>query len=104
VVTVTEVAQPHRVDTSGWQFAAATRASLDAYGRDMIHIGSGGSIPFVAEFAAAFPSAAILITSAGADIDSRAHGTDESVRLAEFERACLAEALLLAKLDRESEN
>ncbi|MPZ84873.1 MAG: M20/M25/M40 family metallo-hydrolase [Actinophytocola sp.] len=103
-VTVTEVAQPHCVDTSGWQFAAAGRAYRNAYGRDVIHIGSGGSIPFVGEFAAAFPSAAILITSAGADNDSRAHGADESVHLAEFERACLAEALLLAELGRKSEN
>jgi cysteinylglycine-S-conjugate dipeptidase len=63
-----------------------------------VHIGSGGSIPFVAEFASAFPAAAILVTSAGADNDSRAHGPDESVHLAEFERACLAEAFLLTEL------
>jgi acetylornithine deacetylase/succinyl-diaminopimelate desuccinylase-like protein len=79
-------------------FEVAERAYRKAYGRDVVHIGSGGSIPFVAEFASAFPTAAILVTSAGADNDSRAHGPDESVNLAEFDRACLAEALLLTEL------
>ncbi|MFD8497330.1 M20/M25/M40 family metallo-hydrolase [Amycolatopsis sp. NPDC059657] len=101
-VTVTEIAQPHAVDTSGPAFAAARRAYRDAYGNDVVHIGSGGSIPFVAEFATAFPSAAILITSAGADNEANAHGANESVHLAEFERACHAEALLLTELARQA--
>jgi cysteinylglycine-S-conjugate dipeptidase len=100
-VTVTETGQPHHVDTTGRQITAAKRAYRNAYGKDAVHIGSGGSIPFVAEFAAAFPSAAILITSAGGDMHSNAHGANESVHLAEFERACLAEALLLEELDHE---
>ena len=32
------------------------------------------------------------------DPDTRAHGTNEGLHLAEFERACLTEVLLLAKL------
>jgi hypothetical protein len=32
------------------------------------------------------------------DQDSRAHGANESLHLDEWRRACLAEALLLAKL------
>jgi hypothetical protein len=32
------------------------------------------------------------------DPDTRAHGANEGLHLAEFERVCLAEALLLAKL------
>ena len=32
------------------------------------------------------------------DLDTRAHGANEGLHLAEFERVCLAEALLLAKL------
>lgn len=99
-VTTGEVSRPHRTDVSHRLFEVAERAYRTAYGRDVVHIGSGGSIPFVAEFAAAFPEAAILVTSAGADNDSRTHGPDESVHLAEFERACLAEALLLAELGR----
>ena len=86
------------VDAQGPTFDAARAAFREAYGRDTVEIGVGGSIPFVAEFADAFPDAAILVTSAGADPDCRAHGPDESLHLADFERACLAEALLLAKL------
>jgi hypothetical protein len=32
------------------------------------------------------------------DPDTRAHGANEGLHLAEFERACVAEALLLARL------
>jgi acetylornithine deacetylase/succinyl-diaminopimelate desuccinylase-like protein len=99
-VTVVEgdAGQPFAVHAQGPAFDAARAAFREAYGRDTIDIGVGGSIPFVAEFADAFPDAAILVTSAGADPDCRAHGPDESLHLADFERACLAEALLLAKL------
>ena len=51
----------------------------------------------VAQFARAFPDAAILVTGVE-DPDTRAHGIDESLHLGEFERVCIAEALLLQKL------
>jgi Acetylornithine deacetylase/Succinyl-diaminopimelate desuccinylase and related deacylases len=60
-------------------------------------IGVGGSIPFVAPFAETLPDAEILITGVE-DPDTRAHGENESLHLAMFERACLAEALLLRRL------
>ena len=59
--------------------------------------GIGGSIPFIAEFAERFPGAAILVTGVE-DPDTRAHGANESLHLGEFERACLAEALLLDRI------
>jgi acetylornithine deacetylase/succinyl-diaminopimelate desuccinylase-like protein len=93
-----DVGQPFTVDADGPAFDAARAAFRQAYGREAVDIGVGGSIPFVAAFADAFPEAAILVTSAGADPDCRAHGPDESLHLGDFERACLAEALLLAKL------
>ena len=93
-----QVGQPSAIDATGPAFEVARAAFREAYGHDAVDIGIGGSIPFVAEFAAAFPDAAILVTSAGADPDCRAHGPDESLHLGDFERACLAEALLLAKL------
>jgi cysteinylglycine-S-conjugate dipeptidase len=68
---------------------------------DGVELHGTGSIPFVAEFATAFPTAAILVTSAGADTDSNPHGANESVHLTEFERACHAEALLLCELSRD---
>jgi cysteinylglycine-S-conjugate dipeptidase len=93
-----DAGQPYAIQARGPAFEAARAAFRQAYGREAVDIGVGGSIPFVAEFARAFPEAAILVTSAGAGPDCRAHGPDENLDLADFQRACLAEALLLAKL------
>ncbi len=99
-MTDSDVGDPYAIDPSGPAFDAARTAYQTAYGKEVVEIGSGGTIPFVAQFADAFPDAAILVVSAGADPDCRAHGTDESLHLAEFERACVAETLLLAELAR----
>jgi acetylornithine deacetylase/succinyl-diaminopimelate desuccinylase-like protein len=90
--------QPFAVETKGPAFEAARWAYGEAYGAGVVEMGLGGTIPFVSAFAEAFAGASILITSAGADPDCRAHGVDESLHLGEFERACLAEALLLERL------
>ncbi len=97
-VTPSDLGQPYAIDAQGPAFDAVRSAYGRAYGQPMIDIGGGGSIPFVAEFADAFPDASILIVSAGADPDCRAHGPDESLHLGDFENACLAETLLLAEL------
>ena len=60
-------------------------------------MGVGGSIPFIAEFLEAFPEASVLVTGVE-DPDTRAHGANEGLHLAEFERVVLAEALLLRNL------
>ena len=60
-------------------------------------MGVGGSIPFIAEFLDAFPRASVLVTGVE-DPDTRAHGANEGLHLAEFERVVLAETLLLARL------
>ena len=76
----------------------AARASFrDAWGVEPVDMGVGGSIPFVAAFAERFPDAALLITGVE-DPDSRAHGANESLHLDEWERACVAEAILLARI------
>ena len=59
----------------------------------------GGSIPFIAAFREAYPDAAVLVTGVE-DPDTRAHGANEGLHLAEFERACRAETLLLHHLGR----
>jgi len=93
-----EAGPPYAIQARGAAFEAARTAFGQAFGADLIEAGNGGSIPFVAAFAEAYPAAAILVTSAGADPDSRAHGADESLHLGDFERACLAETLLLTEL------
>ncbi|MEI2764176.1 MAG: dipeptidase [Dermatophilaceae bacterium] len=86
-------------DTTGPIYDQARAALADAWGVAPVHMGVGGSIPFVAAFARRFPEAAILVTGVE-DPDSRAHGADESLDLGEWERACVAEAVLLARLGR----
>jgi cysteinylglycine-S-conjugate dipeptidase len=83
--------------TDGPAYAAARAALAEAWGADPVEIGVGGSISFVTTMAEAFPDAEILITGVE-DPDTRAHGANESLHLGEFERACLAEALLLQSL------
>ena len=90
-------AGPYTARTGGPAYEAARSAFADAWGRPVVEIGVGGSIQFVAAFAAALPDAEILITGVE-DPDTRAHGANESLHLAMFERACVAEALLLHRL------
>jgi acetylornithine deacetylase/succinyl-diaminopimelate desuccinylase-like protein len=78
-------------------FAAARTAFERAWGTPPVDIGVGGSIAFVTALRARQPDAQIVITGVE-DPDSRAHGTDESLHLDTFRRACLAEALLLTQL------
>lgn len=99
-VTVTrgELGEPYRTDAAGPAYDAARDAFRTAWdGTEPVDMGIGGSIPFIAEFAEAYPKAAILVTGVE-DPDSRAHGANESLHLGEWRRACLAEALLLARL------
>ncbi|KAE8764440.1 dipeptidase [Georgenia thermotolerans] len=79
------------------EMRSARWAFHQAWGREPVDIGVGGSIPFISELQEVFPEAKILVTGVE-DPDSRAHSEDESVHLGELEKVVLAEALLLAKL------
>jgi acetylornithine deacetylase/succinyl-diaminopimelate desuccinylase-like protein len=96
-VTAGGVVAPYSARTSGPAYAAAREVFATAWGRPPVEIGVGGSIGFLAPFADAFPDAEVLVTGVE-DPDTRAHAPDESLHLAEFERACFAEALLLERL------
>ncbi|WP_018348195.1 dipeptidase [Longispora albida] len=97
-VTLDHSGNPCVIDPSGPGYEAARDALRAAWdGAEPVNIGIGGSIPFIATFQAAFPEATILVTGIE-DPDSRAHGPNESLHLAEFAKACLAEALLLSNL------
>jgi acetylornithine deacetylase/succinyl-diaminopimelate desuccinylase-like protein len=99
-VTVTPgagTAEPFSLQSTGPVYDAARRSFGQAYGNEVVESGIGGSIPFIAEFARTFPGATVLVTGVG-DPASRWHGIDESLDLAMFGRAVLAEALLLAEL------
>ncbi|KWX57389.1 dipeptidase [Mycobacterium sp. NAZ190054] len=100
-VTVTpgDLGEPYEIDATGPVYDAARSAFRDAWGHDAVDTGVGGSIPFIAEFAAAFPDAKVLVTGVE-DPDTQAHGINESLHLGVLERAATAEALLLARLGR----
>jgi acetylornithine deacetylase/succinyl-diaminopimelate desuccinylase-like protein len=92
-----EFAAPYAVPTGGPAYQAARWALEQAWGRPAVDTGTGGSIPFVTAYAGAVPGAEILITGVE-DPDTRAHGANESLHLLTFERAAIAEALLLQRL------
>jgi acetylornithine deacetylase/succinyl-diaminopimelate desuccinylase-like protein len=96
-VTLDERGAGFAAAADGPVYDEARAAFADAWGTPPVDVGVGGSIPFVAAFAEQFPDAAILVTGVE-DPDSRAHGANESLHLEEFEKVCLAEALLLARL------
>jgi len=103
-VTVTpgDMGQPYAIDASGPVYDAARAAFRQAWGNEPVDTGVGGSIPFIAEFAAAFPSAKILVTGVE-DPRTQAHSINESLHLGVLERAATAEALLLRNLGSNGE-
>ena len=103
-VTVTPGAQGEAfaLETEGTAADAFREGFREAWGTEGVSIGVGGSIPFVAAFADAYPDAAILLTGV---IDPAAgmHAPNESVHLDEFRKAALAEAVALRLLAQREE-
>ena len=96
--TVVDTGEPTAIDATGPAYEAARAAFAEAWdGTAPVDMGVGGSIPFIAEFLEAFPEASVLVTGVE-DPDTRAHGANEGLHLAEFEKVVLAEAYLLRNL------
>ena len=96
--TVVDTGEATQIDATGPAYDAARAAFTEAWdGTEPVDMGVGGSIPFIAEFLEAFPEASVLVTGVE-DPDTRAHGANEGLHLAEFEKVVLAEALLLRNL------
>jgi acetylornithine deacetylase/succinyl-diaminopimelate desuccinylase-like protein len=93
-----EVGRGYSTSTAGAHFDAARDAMCEAWaGRAPVETGMGGSVPIVAELASRYPDASIVISGVE-DPDTRAHGIDESLHLAEFERVVHAEIALIGNL------
>lgn len=88
---------PSTISLADERAAAACAAFREAFGVEPVEMGCGGSIPIVAEFADRNPGALVLVTAV-TDPNSRMHGIDESLDLADLGKAALAETLLLSKL------
>ena len=96
--TVVDTGEATQIDATGPAYDVARAAFKEAWGGVApVDMGVGGSIPFIAEFLDAFPAASVLVTGVE-DPDTRAHGANEGLHLAEFENVCVAEALLLRDL------
>lgn len=93
----TELGPAFSADLSGAAATAEMWALGEAWGVPAVHMGTGGSIPFVADLTELFPEAEILITGIE-DPDTRAHSANESLHLGDFDHAVTAEALLLTAL------
>jgi acetylornithine deacetylase/succinyl-diaminopimelate desuccinylase-like protein len=93
----TETGPAFSADLAGNAAQIEMWALGEAWGTPAVYMGTGGSIPFVADLTAHFPQAQILITGVE-DPDTRAHSANESLHLGDFDRAVEAEALLLAGL------
>ncbi len=96
-VEANEAGMGYIVDTNTPAYHAASTALADAYGRDVVDMGSGGSIPLVPMLAETFPGIAVLIWGA-MDERSHIHSVNESVDLSEIERIALAEAMFIQNL------
>jgi len=96
--TVVDTGEAIAIDATGPAYDIAREAFTQAWdGVAPVDMGVGGSIPFIELFLRTFPDASVLVTGVE-DPDTRAHGANEGLHLAEFERVCLAETLLLANL------
>jgi cysteinylglycine-S-conjugate dipeptidase len=84
-------------EPKGEAFAAADRAYERAWGRPLLPIGIGGSIPFVAMFGRRYSNLPLILNGV-LDPKSGAHGPDESLHLGIFEKAILANIELLYEL------
>jgi acetylornithine deacetylase/succinyl-diaminopimelate desuccinylase-like protein len=92
-----EAGRGYLVDTDNHAYRAARQALAEAYGREPIDMGSGGSIPLVPMLADTFPGIAVLMWGA-MDERSNIHSVNESVDLGEIERIALAETLFIRNL------
>ena len=87
---------PFRAETDGPAYAAMRAAMQEAYGREPVLLGQGGSIPLCNVFAETFPGAELILMGVEEPL-ALIHAPNESVDPGEIERLALAEALFLQR-------
>jgi cysteinylglycine-S-conjugate dipeptidase len=90
---------PFRAETSGPAYEAMRSAMREAYGRDMVLLGQGGSIPLCNVFADTYPDAELILMGVEEPL-CLIHAPNESVDPREIERLAIAEALFLQRYAR----
>ncbi|GGR13818.1 hypothetical protein GCM10010497_14980 [Streptomyces cinereoruber] len=94
-VEVESAGRPFRARTDGPAYRALATAFREAYGKDMVRAGQGGSIPLCGVLATHFPDAEIALIGVE-EPGCLIHAPDESVDPSEIERMALTEALFLS--------
>lgn len=88
--------KPWRAHIQGPLYDAAVAALADAFGRDVVFAGEGGSIPIVPEFESVLGAPALLM---GFGLPGEnAHAPDEWMSVQNFEKGVLASARLLEEI------
>ncbi|MBR5950656.1 MAG: dipeptidase [Actinomycetaceae bacterium] len=97
-VEIEEAGPSFRGDTSFPAAQLMREALEEAYGHEVVDIGVGGSIPFIADFQNLFPDAEVLVTGVS-DPDARLHANNESLYLPDWRAGILSEALFISRLE-----
>jgi acetylornithine deacetylase/succinyl-diaminopimelate desuccinylase-like protein len=84
-------------EPKGPAFEAADRAYEKAWGKKLLQIGVGGSIPFVALFGRRFGDLPLILNGV-MDPETGAHGPNESMHLGVFKKAILANVHLMDEI------
>src|SRR5918997_5649559 len=82
---------PFRATTDGWAHRAMAAAMQSVYGRPVVELGQGGSIPLCGVFAATYPRAEITLVGVEEPLTA-IHAPNESVDPNEIADLALAEA------------
>jgi acetylornithine deacetylase/succinyl-diaminopimelate desuccinylase-like protein len=90
---------PFLADTSGPAYDAMRAAMREAFGRDLVLLGQGGSIPLCNVFADTYPDAELILMGVEEPL-CLIHAPNESVDPGEIERLATAEALFLQRYAR----
>ncbi len=85
------------LESDNYAVDAWREAFAEAFDNEMVEMGAGGSIPFIATFKELFPDSPILVTGV-ADPTSAYHAPNENVGIEQLERATFAEAIALRLL------
>lgn len=95
-ITPLSLGQGFRARSDGPAYQAMGRAMAQAFGRDVVTTGQGGSIPLAVALADLQPDAEILLLGVE-EPQSHIHGPNESVAPKEIERTALSLALFLCE-------